>query len=74
MVASMQWLIERRWSCGHVVCTCCRTMHITDMVGGYMVPCTFHGRQYGTSENTDRNISPGELSALSFQGSTREFN
>ena len=68
--AMVDWKKMELWTfCVHVL-----QDNANNMVGGYMIPCAFHGRQYGTSENTDRNISPGELSALSFLGSTREFN
>ena len=46
-VATSQWLVGRSWSCGHLVCTCCRKMQITDLEGGYMLIWTFH-RQYET--------------------------
>ena len=64
--ATRQWLIERSWSCRHSVYMCYRTMQIIDMAGGYRLPWTFPGRQYGTSGNTDRNRSPGDLSVLPF--------
>ena len=34
--ATLQWLIERSWSCIHSVYMCYRTMHILDMAGGYV--------------------------------------
>ena len=64
--ATLQWLIERSWSCRHLVCMCCKTMRIIDLAGGYRLPWTFPGTQYETSGSTDRNISPGDFSALPF--------
>ena len=64
--ASLQWLIERSWSCRLLVCMCCSTMQIIDLAGGYRLPWTFPSRQYGTSGSPDRKRSPGDLSALPF--------